>query len=293
VTADCIAKSVRKNIFIADEFAQDGHLSQRLNDPELLKYKSLVEKSKDVDRLIKGRAISDLEKDYRESEVFIRSAKDGTIHSQIVPNPYKAMKYREDDHTTFANPSGISNADPRGDMRKQNMQLLKELVPNEIIADKAMSIAILEALWFCGNSTSVNSDYRCFPLKLLAELREYHEDKKQQSQKAVAIDFLRQSDWVQVTKWLAALHQAMAGSDIYNMKELDFTKPKKPILVGDPAAVPASDPAPVPAPAAVPALAPAPQQVSLINPSQLGGLRVKPILPTRALGALPPLRRGV
>jgi hypothetical protein len=210
-------------------------------------------------------------------------------------------------------------------MRAMNRQLLKELAPKEIIADKAMAISILEALWFCGQNPVVSNDQRCFPLRLLGELREYQADKIQKAQAIEAIDVLRKSDWVQVNKWLTALHQAIAGSEIFNLKELDFTKPAAPKPVEAPPAPPseatasaaaaagaavaprqASPPLSATAAAVVTAapLQDSPPSVSpraaaspiiLINPLQLGGSGIKPILPNRSLGALralPPLRRS-
>jgi hypothetical protein len=43
ITSDCVAKPIKAHILMADEYAQEGRLVKRLDDPALLNYKKLFE----------------------------------------------------------------------------------------------------------------------------------------------------------------------------------------------------------------------------------------------------------
>jgi len=286
VTRDCIAKTVRADIFAADEFSKDGRLATREADAELIEYQRLVKELAGPNSIA---AALKLHYRYPDRSVYIRDPVTKQIHKRVVPNPYKALSYREDTVTNFRHPNGVSAADKDGVMLKRNIQLLQDLVPPQLIADKAMAISILESLWFCGQNPTISNDPRCFPARLLGELREYAADKIQMSQAVEANAVLQNSDWPWLKIMLADLRGAIAGSQTYEFTQ-DLSPQKllkKPATV--PATVPAAKPATVPKPRASP-LGPMATGVRIV-PRQLGGAGFRPILPGRSLGVLPPLVR--
>jgi hypothetical protein len=317
VTSDCLAKTVRTDIFTAAEMSESGRLSKRDDDPELLEYQRLVKLFNELkgssapDAVKLSEVTMKLHHGYPDRRVYIRDPATQKIHKRTVPNPYKALSYREDEVTNFRNPNGVSAADTDGVMLKRNIQLLKELVPAQIIADKAMSIAILESLWFCGQNPTISNDPRCFPARLLGELREYAADKLQVTQSVEAKAVLENSEWPMLKLILADLKATIAGSQTYTFTMDLFPQKllkKGPLVAPKPAVitpiVPAgtapatASPAPLVTaltkgfPAAPPRAAPAAPMATGVRivPRQLGG-SIRPILPGRGLGVLPPLVR--
>jgi hypothetical protein len=121
-------------------------------------------------------------------------------HWRAVPNPYRAHRYRNavtnwtvDDDPTITDPVERK-------MYGQNIKILKELVPREILADKDMAVAILESLWFCGQKQSLGSDVPCYPVKVLGEIREFQNSQIQMAQFSHAVAALKNDDWVALTK---------------------------------------------------------------------------------------------
>jgi hypothetical protein len=237
VTSDCMAKTVRKDIFLGHDESRYGRLVKRVEEPDLVEYIRLQAAMKEeTDPMKKAQIKMKLYYGYPDRTIYIRDPSNNKIHRRTVPNPYRALSYREDEVTTFANPAGdlanpeegVSKYDDRGTMRAQNIQLLKELVPNQIVADKAMSIAILESLWYCGQNPTLSNDPRCFPARLLGELREYQADKVQRSQAVEAKAVLEKSEWPALKLMLAMLKQTIAGSYVYPFRE-DLFPPKSVI----------------------------------------------------------------
>lgn len=224
-TGDCLDKTVRDDIYTADDYARDGRLVKRVDDPHLIEYRRLVDE-KDQANVNKADQIQKkIDRMYHSHFVHIRDPKTRLIRRRIVPNPYVALSYREEEATTFATPGGVSKYDkPYGTMKKQNFQLLQELVPKQIIADKAMAVAILESLWYCGQNPMVSDDPRCFPLRLLGELKEYQADKIQRSQAVEAKAIIEHSEWPALKLMLIYLKQAVAGAKPYSFND-ELLKP--------------------------------------------------------------------
>ena len=126
------------------------------------------------------------------------------------------MSYREDEVTSFGQPAGSSKHDVGGIMGAQNYDLAARLIPKSIIADKAMTIAILESLWFCGQNPSISSDPRCFPARLLEELREYQRNKALiqtvEAQPRIKSPPLDNHGWPAVQLMVQTLLNAIAGA---------------------------------------------------------------------------------
>jgi len=228
LTNDCIAKTMRKDIFIGHDESRENRLAKRNDDPALVEYIRLTKALEEETDPMKKEALRiKLEKQYKDRTVYVRDGSDNTISPFTVPNPYRALSYREDPVTTFANPAGdgdpddetlYSAADDGGTMRQQNLKLLKELVPTEIIADKPMSVAILESLWYCGQNPTISNDPRCFPARLLGELREYQMNQLQKNQAIEAKAVLEHSGWPMLKLMLATLRQTIAGSKVFQYR---------------------------------------------------------------------------
>jgi hypothetical protein len=213
-------------------------------------------------------------------------------------------------------------------MKKQNFQLLQELVPKQIIADKAMAVAILESLWYCGQNPMVSDDPRCFPLRRLGELKEYQADKIQRSQAVEAKAIIEHSEWPALKLMLIYLKQAVAGAKPYSFND-ELLKPitakvlpsvpaktgstwvpqSQPIMQQVPGVLlkptealvtptaalltkPAQPEAALPIKPVARPTAPAPLQTGVrIVPRPLGNIAILPVLPGRPLGTLPPFAR--
>lgn len=314
---------MRKDIFIGHDESRENRLAKRTDDPALMEYIRLTKAMEEETDALKKEALRiKLEKLYKDRTIYVRDGSDNKISTYTVPNPYRALSYREDPITTFANPAG-GIADPddesgysasddggRGTMRQQNLQLLKELVPNEIIADKPMSIAILESLWYCGQNPTISNDPRCFPARLLGELREYQMNELQKNQAIEAKAVLKKSGWPALKLMLASLRQTIAGSKTFQYRADIFPPERIPEEIPVPdisgsdlsgAAIDISGAAnlllgiskpPVGAPIRKQRSPLPPMQTNVrIIPRQLGGSGITPILP-RALGSLPPFVRA-
>jgi len=267
-------------------------------DPELAAYNDLVQRrdaaiaAEDPD-LVKLN--KQLESNYGDNYILVRDL-NGAMHIRSVPNPYKALSYRESPDTDFNNPNGTNP------MRAMNNQLIKDIIPKEILVDKAMTIAILESLWFCGQNHSVSDDPRCFPLRLLGELREFQSQQKQKEQAEKAVAILNNGNWTSLKLIMSALKGAIAGNPPFDIYNPPTASPVAPA----PTVVPAIVPTVVPtvAPTIVPTT---PLVTKLVKPVRrprditmeplqtgligrhivpLGGGRIRPLIPT-SLGALP------
>ena len=327
ITSDCTAKSVRKHIIMADEYAQEGRLVKRLDDPELLKFKKLVEDAAtETDPAKRRNMLMEINDYYGDREVLIGDQVTRDVHSYKVPNPYRALSYREDEVTSFGQPAGSSKHDVGGIMGAQNYELAKRLIPKSIIADKAMTIAILESLWFCGQNPSISSDPRCFPARLLEELREYQRNKALvqtvKTQSRIKSPPLDNHGWPAVQLMVQTMLNAIAGaktptfeSRLFPFKDVPPATPatetpatetpatetpatETPATVTPATVTPATVTPATVTPATVTPVIPTPATVipatvltknleAAIVPTQLGGYGIRPVLPGRALGSIP------
>jgi hypothetical protein len=218
------AMRIKKAIFTGDKFSKEDRLSHRLSDPALVEYDRLVDAiesigddSSNEKQIEKRRLQMELEDKYKAAMTLIRDPNTGEVHEYVVPNPYVALSYREDPITNFAEPnkSEKSSYNADGKLRGQNIQLLTKLAPKELIANKPMAVALLESLWYCGQNPSVSNDPRCFPARLLGELREYAEDKIQKGQAVEADEVFKRGEWHAIKPMLEMLRNSVAGAEIF------------------------------------------------------------------------------
>ena len=283
VTGDCTAKTLKEHVQIGTQEAQEGRLSKRLTDPELREYQRRLQTlTAETDPVKKETLQKEFDKFYPAMPIMIRDPVTNEDHVYILPNPYKAMEVREA-ATTFADPAG-----------SQNVQIATRLIPSEILADKAMTIAVLESLWFCGQNQTVGDDPRCFPARLLGEFRQHSAGRLQSAVKVEADDILKNYEWPALKLVLMAIKNATSGAGI---------NVRPPVAVEEAANDGAASIVREAAEAAAEAerraraaalLARAARAATLrthvtIVPRRLGGY--VPVLPGAALGALPPFRR--
>ena len=204
---------------------------------------------------------------YPDRAIRVRG-ENGQNTTMYVRNPYLAFEHRHEAGRNYKNP-------PKDDaLAKMNTNVLKALVPEVIIEDHAMSTAFLESLWHCGNNPDLSSDPRCYPAKVIGEIREFQVNENQEG---VALAAQRDiQNWQLIKRMLRALKNALPGMDI-TATNAALLKPKPP-----------ESPKPPP----VPPLPPVPNPITrahsatqLVTVTQLGGGNLKPFLPT-SLGGL-------
>ena len=208
VTQDCLERAILEDIFRGKDYVENRRLAKRV-DPAMIRYNELAAKKAALEaapeqtlETMKGleSVKSKLSAEYYDEQVIIRNPKDNKAKVYKVPNPYVALAYREKDTAgpvNFANPATLANPnlDPGGKMLAANTELLNALAPTEMIADHAMAVALLESLWFCGRNPTLSNDPRCFPARLLGELREWNASKEQLARKEAVADVLGSSTW--------------------------------------------------------------------------------------------------
>ena len=257
-------ETTKHTIEAAVEYSQ---VYRALDSPGLIAYAELFNRRENLRSMTDDDSVAELaqvqammESYYGDKKIFVRDASDSKVHLLSVPNPYAAASYREDAKTTFANPAGSTSAfDPSGTMFKKNIQLVKALVPPQLLVDKKMTIAILESLWYCGSRATVSDDPRCFPIRFLNEFRDAEDNAKQMSI-AQAVDGAW--EWPFLQKIIRKMKAAVPTVQDFAF-DPDLLPPKpaaaSPSPAAPAAASPAQAPAPAPAPAAAsPAPAPAP-----------------------------------
>ena len=255
---------------------------------------------------------------YGDHPIYVHKGKDPREPNRMlhVVNPYAAAMYREE--TTFATPQSTPGRkekiyDPAGDMRKKNMQVLNAVVPKELLADKKMTISILESLWYCGTNPTISNDPRCFPSRFLGELRDLAESKIQRS---TVKSNKTQWEWPVIKKILRALKSGGTGVTFPEMEYIIAEGLPKGVgpLGGPPEEEAKEAPGQTPAPGQAPApgqkpptgqnpppgQAPTPGQGSGTQPAServvkrftlgvpLGGAARKPVLPL-GLGGMRPM----
>ena len=147
---------------------------------------------------------------YPDKEVLIRDGS-GDLHKYRVSNPYRAATYRRLSTFSFGNPSGLNPQ--QSVMAQQNLDILLELAPEEMIADTKYATALLESLWYCGAAKDIGGDPRCFPARVLGELREYKMYKDEKARAAFAERARQYSEWEFIRGALRKVRGQLSGSD--------------------------------------------------------------------------------
>jgi hypothetical protein len=193
-TPDCVGQSMMDDIQTAQEFALEGRL---LKDPDgmLDQYHANLDALKKETDTDKKKALQErMETKYANRDVLIEG-EDGTVKSYKIVNPYRALAFREEAGVSFADPGGSGKTPEQREILRQNAEVLKAIAPAEMINDNPYAIALLESLWFCGTSHSMSENPRCVPSRVLAELREYNEAKKQDRSALAAKVILEDKSW--------------------------------------------------------------------------------------------------
>ena len=271
LTPECLGEAMLREVILADDYAKREHL-------DLETYQTALETLNTDDADKQAAAKAKLESDYPDSFVNI----DGV--PTRVPNPYRARATRDTYRTpiTFANPGGDPN------IRSANATLIKKLSHGDnILMDKDVTIAFLEALWFCGRNPVLNGE-KCTVAKVIAELREFEKYKSQGSLAEKTQEITGDNTWIFLKEGIDKILRLIDEKPVF--------MPVAPAPVAAPVAVaaPVSAPAPVtvaapvsaPAPVTVaapitaPVSAPAPVTVAAPAPSSvLASALVKPLLP--------------
>jgi len=209
----CAGKAVLRDVFVAEEFKNKDRLGARPNRG-LLKYNELVSeiaalRESGADPAALERKEFQLAQDYGDIPLRLQMP-DGTYKVLPLPNPYRALAYREGT-VSFANPSGTMDTnDPGHVMRTKNLDVLESLVGpegKEMLVDSKFATALLEALWFCGQGHVMNDKARCFPALVLAELREMQAAQQQRSVAEIAADL----KWTLVQQWAQQIVDQFKG----------------------------------------------------------------------------------
>ena len=312
-TGDCLAAEVRRDIDTADTYKSKYRLTKR-SDRMLQRYRDLkkeeevLQGSSDQSQKTKNKLEKvqrQLEADFYDEEVRVRVHDPKTQTTEVkkfsVPNPYRALAYRDQDpnfRPNFADPAGTGKSvyDPDGKMFAANAAVLKAIAPMEMIADHDMAVALLESLWYCGRNPTVSNDPRCFPLRLMGELREWDANKRQMRDAAAAKVILDRQEWTNMKSWLTALLALTKGNTVYPW----IPPPGEPKKVVAPVAAVAAVAAPaavVPAPVALTKPGVAAPAAGGATRRELPALLGVPIVPlARGAGLVPliprPLRLG-
>ena len=279
-------KELQEHILLGEEYSKQHPL---LTSSDLQEYQQLAASTVEEDRLKLSQTYTD--------RVLHVAGKDG-VQSLPIPNPYVAASYRQDPATKFDRET-ISRFDSSGNLKSRNMDVLHHIVPKSITIDKPMTVSILESLWFCGQNPTMQSDPRCFPTRLLGELREYQEYRDAPNIKVI-------ENWDLMKYFVVKLKHMIPGTPIapFDLPTKEAASPVAPAAVQMPpegaaagTASPAPVPAPVPAPAPVPVAGTAspapvrpvivPMRTGVLVPLRLGAIGLKPILPGRHIGVLP------
>jgi hypothetical protein len=147
---------------------------------------------------------------YPDRNVLIRDGS-GDIHRFRVSNPYRAAGYRRKTTFSFGDPAGLNPQ--QAAMAQQNLDVLTEIAPDEMIADTKYATALLESLWYCGAAKDIGADPRCFPARVLGELREYKLYKEERARAALAAKAQQYSEWGFIKGVLRKVRGQISGSD--------------------------------------------------------------------------------
>jgi ADP-ribose pyrophosphatase YjhB (NUDIX family) len=220
---DCVGKAVLHDIMVADQYAKHLRLRKR-PDSTLETYTKLAQELdslKDLETPTTEEAARRdkltlmLDRQFKDEEILIRDPETAMVKPYMVPNPYRALAYREDrrNPVDYTNPDFKPDPkkDPDASMFKRNAEILRQLAPEEMIADSVMATALLESLWFCGANPTLSDDPRCYPAKILGELREWEANKRQDRSNEAAVLALKDTSWDVIKQVLRGLQNARAG----------------------------------------------------------------------------------
>ena len=199
---------LRDNIYEAVEYSRDFRVSKRAHDAKKDRYAELMASGSPPEEIK-----AEIDRDYRDDHIVVRDPVTKLLHERLVVNPYKAMAYREDPLVAFNAPNGAASfADPNGTMADANLQIIRDLIPKEMLSDKEMTIALLESLWFCGQNQLIDSKISCFPANILSQLREYEMNKLQLAQELQSQEVLDTAAWPSVSQIIRMLRANIVGS---------------------------------------------------------------------------------
>lgn len=185
VTGDCVEYELQKDIAGLKDYITDHALAA--DDPKLQQYHLNVG----------AKSADELAAKYPNAEVLVREGTE--VKRMKVTNPYRARHYRyEEGALTFATPAGDADTiltDPSERAAfQQNTEILAAIAPPEVIADKRFATAILESLWHCSSSQDLQNNPKCFPLRVLGELRLHELYSGQKVPEHVAEAMLNKTD---------------------------------------------------------------------------------------------------
>jgi len=200
------ASELARHILIGQKYATEDTV---WNSADMEVYRQLEQEYNQATGAAKFELFQKLKRNFPDSTVRIQDGKQTT--TEMIPNPYRAASSRHS-LVSFAQPvpQGLSVSDKA--IVEQNMKVLKKLVPSVMIQDKPMATAILESLWFCGRNPDLRDTPRCFPARLLGEIREWTESRKLQAkQSKLAQEVLDSSDWKAMRTWIDAIKRNWRG----------------------------------------------------------------------------------
>jgi hypothetical protein len=234
ITRDCTPQQILEDIMIADEYAQHYRLMDDSEDGNRKYHDTLIAQLAAATSNEELATIHQkLENWFPERELHITQNSPGPAVTYVppiptwkrpIPNPYRARAYRNR-VTTWGDPTVAGSeaatvyaslTDPEEKrMYEQNSAVLKHLVQPQIWSDdatkdKAMTIAVLESLWYCGENPTMSNDSRCFPAQVVAELREYQNQKIQGAQQLRAQQALQ--SWPFLKRMLKVIRAALGPS---------------------------------------------------------------------------------
>jgi len=199
ITSDCTAKTLSDHLNTLTEMSAN-HLIKS-DDPDLQNYNKLINSvSTERDPTVKAASQEILKRKYGDHHVQVIYNND-RVKALDVVSPYKAYAYRNNPALNWANPTGLTGEEK--DLYDKNIKVIKALANPEIVADKDLSITILESLWFCGKNPDLGNDPRCFPAKVLGEFREYQNFKRQVDQFTHGVDTFKDGGWPELAKIVA------------------------------------------------------------------------------------------
>jgi hypothetical protein len=183
-----------REVMAADQYAHSVH-----TDSTVTAYnKAVLEHKSEKDSKKKEFKKTQLLSTYPDSHVTIEGVK------YVVPNPYRAQTVRQSyisgAPATFFNPNP-TDYPYAAKVRSQNAALINQLSFEEIMMDKDMTIAFLEALWFCGRNPTLEGE-RCTPAKVIAELRQFEKVKMEDLKYKENKETTKEHHWAQMKQWM-------------------------------------------------------------------------------------------
>jgi 8-oxo-dGTP pyrophosphatase MutT (NUDIX family) len=234
----CEPWELRDALIAADKFKEHDRLGAHLaTNPDIVEYREMTNRIKALKESMKGphkdeetKELRTLEKEFSDKYLqtrkvhVVRSLKPGDDYSEktfTIPNPVHALSYREDEGTTFAKPTGApSKYDPSGAMLAMNTDVLEAVAYPEMIADKHMAISILESLWYCAGDVSLSNEPRCFPARILGQLREYEAARVQLDQQQRAQEYMKmRTAWPEIKRIIRAMKNALVGAQVVSFSD--------------------------------------------------------------------------